>query len=65
MSYPPEQVQPITGCNFLPHPTQKTLGILRIDTLQGQSSLFLVTRKNLLLLSEALAKHAQELDAVQ
>lgn len=65
MSAAPEQIQPLTGYNFLPRPTQKTLGILRIDTLQGQSSLFLVTKKNLLLLSEALAKHAQELDAVR
>lgn len=59
------QAEPLSGYHFLPHPTQKTLGILRIDTLQGHQSWFLVTKENLLLLSEALAKHAQELDQLQ
>lgn len=55
----------LTGYKFYPHPSQKTLGVLQIDTLQGQSALYLVTKRNLLLLAEALAQEAEKLEGLQ
>lgn len=54
----------LRGYCFIPHPTSKTLGILRLDT-EPEQHWFLVDRKTLLLLSEVLAKHAQEIDPLQ
>jgi hypothetical protein len=59
-----QNIPALTGYQFLPHPTQSTLGLLKINTLQGLSSVFLVDRRNMLLLSEALAQEAQKLEAM-
>lgn len=58
------RAEALRGYKFFPHPQSSTLGILRLDTLNEQHWV-LVDRKTLLLLSEALAKHAQELEALQ
>lgn len=58
------KVAALRGYKFFPHPQQPTLGILRLDTTSEQHWV-LVDRKTLLLLSEALEKHAQELDVTQ
>lgn len=58
------QAEALRGYQFFPHPQSPTLGVLRLDTQSSQSWL-LVDRKTLLLLSEALAKHAGELEALQ
>jgi hypothetical protein len=57
------KAEALRGYRFFPHPQQTTLGVLRLDTASEQHWV-LVDRKTLLLLSEALAKHAQELEAV-
>ena len=62
----PENIkaEALRGYKFFPHPDSSTLGILRMDT-ENEQHWVLVDRKILLLLSDALAKHAQELDALQ
>lgn len=58
------KAEALRGYKFFPHPQSSTLGILRLDTANEQHWV-LVDRKTLLLLSEALAQHAQELDVTQ
>jgi hypothetical protein len=64
MSQSELKAEALRGYQFFPHPTSPTLGVLRLDTESAQSW-FLVDRKTLNLLSEALAKHAQELRPTQ
>jgi len=64
MSQEELKAEALRGYHFFPHPTSKTLGILRIDT-DPEQHWFLVDRKTLTLLSEALAKHALELAPLQ
>ena len=59
-----EMAQLLTGYMFFLHPQNPSLGILRLDT-KGQPVFVQVTRKGLLALSEACAKHAEELTEVQ
>lgn len=61
---PQLQAEALRSYQFFPHPTSPTLGVLRLDTASEQHWL-LVDRKTLQLLSEALARHAQELEKVQ
>jgi len=55
---------PLQGYQFAPVPDSTTIGVLILSTANDRYPV-LVDRKILLLLSEALAKHAQELDALQ
>lgn len=64
MTLEPVKAVAIKAYRYFPHPESKTLGILRIDTQEGQHW-FLVTRKSLKLLSEICAKHAEELEGLQ
>ncbi len=52
------------GYQFFRHPDSPTLGILRLDT-ENEQHWVLVTRKTLKMLSDALAKHADELEGLQ
>lgn len=58
------KAEALRGYQFFPHPESATLGILRLDTANEQHWV-LVDRKTLLLLSDALKKHALELEALQ
>ena len=49
---------------FFPHPEDSTLGVLRLDT-KNEQHWVLVTKEILLLLSNACAEHAEELQEVQ
>ena len=55
-----EMAEPLTGHHFFLHADNPSLGILRLDTKSDQRWL-LMTRQSLLALSEACARHAQEL----
>jgi hypothetical protein len=55
-----EMAEPLTGHHFFLHADNPGLGILRLDTKNDQRWL-LMTRQSLLALSEACAKHAEEL----
>jgi len=50
----------LTGHHFFLHQDNPRLGILRLDT-KGDQRWWLVTRKDLIALSEACAKYAEEL----
>ena len=51
----------LTGYGFVQHPDDPTTGILRLDT-EDKPLLVMVTKNDLLMLSEALAEHAEELE---
>lgn len=51
----------LTGYGFVQHADDPTAGILRLDT-QDRPLFVIVTKKGLLMLSEALAEHAEELE---
>jgi len=55
-----EMAEPLIGHHFFLHAENADLGILRLDTKNDQRWL-LVTRQSLLALSEACARHADEL----
>jgi len=55
-----EMAEPLTGHHFFLHAENPKFGILRLDTKNDQRWL-LVTRQSLLALSEACARHAEEL----
>ena len=55
-----EMAERLTGHHFFLHQDDSGLGILRLDT-RGDQRCFLVTRRDLLALSEACAKYAAEL----
>ena len=55
-----EIAEPLTGHHFFLHAENPGVGILRLDTKNDQRWL-LMTRQSLLALSEACAKHAEEL----
>jgi hypothetical protein len=55
-----EMADPLTGHQFFLHAERPDVGILRLDTKNDQRWL-LMTRQSLLALSEACAKHAEEL----
>jgi len=55
-----EMAEPLTGHHFFLHAENPGLGILRLETKSDQRW-FLMTRASLLALSEACAKHAEEL----
>jgi hypothetical protein len=59
-----EMAEPLTGHHFFLHAENPALGILRLDTRSDQRWL-LMTRKGLLALSEACARHAEELQEVR
>ena len=59
-----EMAEPLTGHHFFLHAERPDLGILRLETKSDQRWL-LVTRRSLLALSEACAKHAEELQEVK
>lgn len=54
----------LRGYHFYPHPTSKTLGVLRFDTEPGPQ-FYLVTRKILVLLIESLQKHVDDIAPLQ
>ena len=58
-----EMAEPLAGHHFFLHQDNPSVGILRLDTKNDQRWL-LVTRKSLLALSEACAKHAEELQEI-
>jgi hypothetical protein len=64
MALEPVKAEALRGYQFFPHPKSSTLGVLRLDT-KNEQHWFLVDRKILLLLSQALIKHADELEALQ
>jgi len=64
MALEPVKAEALRAYKFFPNPESSTLGILRLDTANEQHW-FLVDRKTLLLLSQALEKHAAELEALQ
>ena len=51
----------LTGYGFVQHPDDPTAGILRLNT-KDKPLFVVVTKKDLLMLSEALAEHADELE---
>jgi hypothetical protein len=55
-----EMAEPLTGHHFFLHAENPGLGILRLETKSDQRW-FLMTRESLLALSEACARHAEEL----
>ena len=55
-----EMAELLTGHHFFLHAENPSLGILRLDTKNDQRWL-LMTRQSLLALSEACARHAEEL----
>ncbi len=55
-----EMAEALTGHHFFLHAENPGLGILRLDT-KGDQRWLLMTRKSLLALSEACARHAEEL----
>ena len=55
-----EMAELLTGQHFFLHQENSSLGILRLDT-KGEPQFLLVTRKGLLALAKACAKHAKEL----
>ena len=55
-----EMAEPLTGQHFFLHADNPSLGILRLDT-KTDRRWFLVTRESLLALSDACARHAEEL----
>ena len=55
-----EMAEALTGHHFFLHAENPALGILRLDTKNDQRWL-LMTRRSLLALSAACAKHAEEL----
>ena len=55
-----EIAEPLTGHHFFLHAENPSVGILRLDTKNDQRWL-LMTRQSLLALSEACARHAEEL----
>jgi hypothetical protein len=55
-----EMAEALTGHHFFLHAENPSLGILRLDT-KGDQRWLLMTRKSLLALSAACAKHAEEL----
>ena len=55
-----EMAELLAGHHFFLHKEKATIGILRLDT-KGDQRCFLVTRKDLILLSEACIKYAKEL----
>ena len=57
-----EEVRPkmLRGYKFLHHPKQPELGILRLDA-EDRHYWFYVTRATLLIFSQGLAGHAEEL----
>ena len=55
-----EMAELLTGHHFFLHTENPSLGILRLDTKSDRRWL-LMTRKSLLALSEACARHAEEL----
>ena len=59
-----EMAEPLAGHHFFLHQDNPSVGILRLDTKNDQRWL-LVTRTSLLALSEACAKHAEELQEIQ
>jgi len=59
-----EMAEPLTGLHFFLHAERPDLGILRLETKSDQRWL-LVTRQSLLALSEACAKHAEELQEIK
>lgn len=58
------KAEQLKGYRFFRHPTTPTLGVLRLDT-ENEYHWVLVTRQTLLMLSSALAKHADELAEMQ
>ncbi len=54
----------LTGYGFVQHADDPTAGILRLDT-KDKPLFVMVTKKSLLMLSEALAEHAEELEEHQ
>ena len=55
-----EMAERLTGQHFFLHQDKQGLGILRLDT-NSEQRCFLVTRKDLLALSQACARYAKEL----
>ncbi len=51
----------LTGYGFVQHADDPTAGTLRLDP-QDKPLFVMVTKKDLLMLSEALAEHAEELE---
>jgi len=64
MPQEPGNADLMTGYWFGVHPDNPTLGVLRLDT-KGEARWVLVTKKGLLALAGACAKHAEELREVQ
>jgi len=64
MALEPVNAKALRGYQFFRQPNDATLGVLRLDT-EGEQHWFLVTRKTLTMLSQVLAKHADELEALQ
>ena len=58
------KAEALRGYKFFPHPNSPTLGVLRLDT-ENEQHWVLVNRKSLLMLSDALKKHAEELPEIQ
>ena len=58
------KAEALLGYKFFPHPNSPTLGVLRLDT-ENEQHWVLVNRKSLLMLSDALKKHAEELPEIQ
>jgi hypothetical protein len=59
-----ELAAPLTGHHFFLHADNPALGVLRLD-IEGDQRWLLVTRQSLLALSEACARHAEELQEPQ
>jgi hypothetical protein len=59
-----EMAEPLAGHHFFIHAEKPGVGILRLDTKSDQRW-FLMTRKSLLALSKACARHAKELQEVR
>jgi hypothetical protein len=58
------QAEQLHGYQFFHHPDSVTAGILRLDT-ENEQHWVMVTRKTLLMLSDALKQHADELEELQ
>ena len=58
------KAEQLLGYKFFHHPNITTVGILRLDT-ENEQHWVMVNRKTLLMLSDALKQHADELEALQ
>jgi hypothetical protein len=55
----------LTGYRFFHNPSIPSLGVLRLDTKEDEPRWVSVTRKGLLELAKACAKHAEDLQDPQ